>query len=241
LKQLKGIIHCHSTHSFDSWVSIRKLIKMIKKYRLDFVVLTDHNTIQGAVALRKELHRQQLEHVQVPIAAEYFTEYGDVIAAFITDELDYKGSFLSFVDQVKKQNGILLFPHPYKGHQNIHDVASHCDLIEVFNSRQSKNEDKRAQELQERYQKPSYYASDAHLFSEYGNVILQIEYDTEDLKAALLHGRISCLRCVKATMFDILVSQWMKALKFWRFKLFLQVLRSILKNLVFMRLFKRLD
>ena len=44
----KGIIHCHSNHSYDSIVSIKKFITC-KNNELDFVILTDHNTIDGSL------------------------------------------------------------------------------------------------------------------------------------------------------------------------------------------------
>ena len=172
---LKGIIHCHSRYSFDSIVSISDIVKTIKKHQLDFVILTDHNTIEGSIALKHALKQHNLQHVQVPIAAEYDTEYGDVIAAFVTEELDYNQSFSNFVDQVKSQGGIILFPHPYNGHCNIMKIAYQSDLIEVFNSRQSESGDEKSKYLQEKLKKPFYYSSDAHLLCEFDNVIVQVD------------------------------------------------------------------
>ena len=52
-----GVIHCHSKYSYDSVTTIDQLIQFIEKNQLDFFILTDHDSIQGSVELRKELER----------------------------------------------------------------------------------------------------------------------------------------------------------------------------------------
>src|ERR1700720_2223317 len=42
-KYRRGIIHCHSYHSYDCAISIAAYLRLAKKYQLDFIVLTDHD------------------------------------------------------------------------------------------------------------------------------------------------------------------------------------------------------
>ena len=107
---LRGIIHCHSKYSYDSLTSISAYLKVAQRQSLDFIVLTDHDTIAGSQAL-KAAAALRLPHLQVPIAAEYYTDEGDVIAAFIEGEVRAR-KFTDFVTEVREQNGLLLLPPP---------------------------------------------------------------------------------------------------------------------------------
>ncbi|GAG07051.1 unnamed protein product, partial [marine sediment metagenome] len=82
----RGIVHIHSRYSFDSMISMNTILNISSRENLDFVILTDHDTIKGSVAL-KRLAMNRRAKVEIPVAAEYRTEYGDVIAAFIKKEI----------------------------------------------------------------------------------------------------------------------------------------------------------
>tara|TARA_Y100000589_G_C27064483_1_gene592729 strand:- start:227 stop:952 length:726 start_codon:yes stop_codon:yes gene_type:complete len=228
---LKGIIHCHSCYSFDSIVTIKEIIQYITQYNLDFLILSDHNTVAGSISLRKKLKKHGLSHVQVPVAAEYNTEYGDIIAAFINAEIDYTQPFEQVTQEIKKQNGIVLFPHPYKGHKYIEKIATEADLIEVFNSRDTDHNNQKSVKLAKEYEKSSYWASDAHMLKEYDYVIVEIEYNTSNLKEALLFGQIKPVSQIKTTYFNILYSQFIKSLKTKNMKLLILIVLSAIKKL----------
>lgn len=46
--RLRGVMHVHTEHSHDSALSLKQLIDTARKAELDFVVVSDHNTRQGA-------------------------------------------------------------------------------------------------------------------------------------------------------------------------------------------------
>jgi len=79
---MKGIIHLHSFHSYDSAIGIDSIIDFAISNELDFIILTDHDSISGSLALRQRIEELGLSII-VPIAAEYCTEYGDVIESSI--------------------------------------------------------------------------------------------------------------------------------------------------------------
>jgi predicted metal-dependent phosphoesterase TrpH len=206
----KGIIHFHSSCSYDSVTRPDTIIAAARKYEWDFVILTDHGTIRGSQALRKRIEECGSDLI-APMAAEYRTEYGDVIAAFIQTDIVESG-LDSFVAEVRKQNGLILLPHPYVGHEEIDLLAQHADLIEVFNARIPAKENARAAELVERTGKPCYHSADAHLASTMANVVVSVER-TGDLKGSLLHGRIRMIRSLPSVRRDVVISQLIKAAK----------------------------
>jgi len=70
---LGGIIHCHSLYSYDSATRIDAYLRAAHGQGLDFVILTDHDTIAGSRAL-KERAAIWPPGLQVPIAAEYHSK-----------------------------------------------------------------------------------------------------------------------------------------------------------------------
>ena len=69
---MKGIIHLHSSFSHDAINKIDKIIDKALENDLDFIILTDHDTINGSLALRKRIKERKLNLI-APIAAEYKT------------------------------------------------------------------------------------------------------------------------------------------------------------------------
>jgi predicted metal-dependent phosphoesterase TrpH len=167
----RGVIHLHSRYSYDSLLSPSRILITAQEAGWDFVILTDHNTIRGSQALR-ELARKKAPHIDIPIAAEYRTECGDMIAAFIEEEI-VEMRLAGFVANVKAQGGLLLLPHPYVSHDDPERLAVAADLIEVANSRATPEQNHKALALAKRLGKPTYVASDAHLRCELGNAVVK--------------------------------------------------------------------
>ncbi len=206
----RGIIHLHSRYSFDSILTLNAILRTCLREKLNFAILTDHNTIKGSVALRKLAIRRRVG-VEVPISAEYATEYGDVIAAFIKKEIK-TNNFSELSREVKRQGGILLMPHPYHGHHQVEVVAEQVDLIEVFNGRITPEKNALAQELAKRLNKPGYFASDAHSAISAANVIVEVQR-MADLKESLLRKEICPVKIEYTSRLEIPFSQFVKAIK----------------------------
>lgn len=236
----RGLIHIHSKYSFDSCINFRSILKVIKKYSLNFVILSDHNTIKGAKEFRAYLEKKKVNNVIVPIAAEYNTEFGDIIAVFIKDEIQVQQNFSQIISAVKEQKGIILFPHPYKSHKNIDEIANNVDLIEIFNSRTEDQLNNKALELAKNKNINSYFASDAHLAKNLSNVIVEFESTSSNLKEAIISSNINAVRLKKARWFDIVYSQLIKSIKYKNYSIFLYQIKSIIRLLIRGILFKRI-
>lgn len=225
----RGMMHFHSHHSFDSYLTIKKIIKLALAHNINFLLLTDHDTIAGSQQLRQEIESRGLS-IEAPTAAEYHTEYGDVIAAFIKTEIEER-RFEYFVHEVRKQEGLLLFPHPFRGHREIETIAAAVDLIEIFNPRVSEKENELALKLAEIYNKKTYYGSDMHLESEFANSVVQFK-KSGSLKNSLLQSEIRSLTLKPADEQKVIATQVIKALKQKKARLLLSQLKSLFKSIL---------
>lgn len=226
LMHYRGIIHVHSCFSYDSVLKPETIAKIAEKNKLNFIIVTDHETTNGAIEVQNIIKKRDLK-IEVPLAAEYKTSNGDMIAAFIKKEI-INMEFDYFCREVKEQDGIILFPHPFKGHRNIDYIAKKCDVIETFNSRVSKECNDKAMELAIKYKKPKYAGSDSHLVGEVTNTLLSMDYDGS-LKEALLNAKIEAENKRNSNQYNIIISQYIKALK----KRDIRLLASQSKNLIY--------
>ena len=213
---MKGSIHFHSNESYDSMNSIDKIIDKAMLNNLDFIILTDHDTIEGSMKLRKRVKERGLDLI-VPIAAEYKTEFGDIIAAFISKEI-HETDFESFVKEVLNQEGLLMLPHPFEAHSEdkIEFIGSKMHLIETFNGRCNSSQDLRSKHLSKKLKKPEFFGSDAHLQKELFNVIVSLKTDKKNeksLKKSLLDKKMQAIKSQKTFKRYITISQIIKGLK----------------------------
>jgi predicted metal-dependent phosphoesterase TrpH len=203
-------------------------VKFATENNLNFLILTDHDTIKGAKELYYYVDRNNI-NLEVIIAAEYKTELGDVIAAGIHTEIKNM-NFENFINEVRAQGGIILFPHPYIGHKSIERIAMESDIIEVFNSRVSDELNQKALELAAKHKKPVYYSSDAHSVFELKNSI--IEFDNKGgLLKSLISSNIKSVTSNKARQSDVVLSQIIKSFKKSDLRLFLLIISFIMRKL----------
>ena len=232
----KGIIHFHSVASYDSVLKVKDIVKFALKRKLNFLILTDHENICGSINLKRYIEKKKYP-IEVILAAEYNTNYGDIIALNINKEITDL-CFVNFIKEVKKQGGILLFPHPYKGHTKIQEIASKVDMIEVFNSRVDYISNQKAYELMKNYKLPGYYASDAHCLRDLGNAIIFFE-NKGGLIYSLLNSKITTQELHKTRKVNIYYSQIIKCIKLKKAKLFIYIVKCFIKSILNRNLFKK--
>jgi hypothetical protein len=202
-------LHIHSHYSRDSLQSPEKIIQVSLRKGLSVIAIVDHDTILGGLKAR-EINKSNLEII---VGLEVKTEFGDVVGLFLEKEIHTKG-FFELVDEIKKHDGLVMLPHPFKKHRLEKDLLEKIDLIEVFNSRLNKSLNKKAQSLAEKLSLPQVSGSDAHFPWEIGRGRMKIKKPLNpfDLKRALLSGEREFV--VKHTnLFWELTSQGIKYLK----------------------------
>ena len=205
----KGIFHIHSNYSYDGISSLDYIIKIAKKNDLNFIILTDHNSIKGSLKLSELVYNKNLQ-IEIPISAEYKTSHGDIIAMFIDKEIT-EMDWSMFKLRVKEQNGIMILPHPYDNHSNIEEIAQTVDIIEVFNGRSTIKNNIKSFLLAEKFKKPMIWASDSHIPASLGNVIIGFKPE-HSLREALLNNHIKPLFINNSSSIDLFISQFKKAI-----------------------------
>lgn len=168
---LRGDIHIHSKYSYDSVMEPYNILKLCDKFGFDVLSITDHDSIEGSLIAKK--HGAEFG-IKVLIGEERKTDCGDIIGLNLNEEIN-SYNWIEVIEEIKNQGGISIFPHPFRGHNKIEKIAQYVDIIETFNSRSSIDENNKALNLALKFNKPSVAGSDAHVYSELGNSIIDCD------------------------------------------------------------------
>lgn len=158
------LFHVHTNYSFDSLLSPKRVLARARELHVRAMVVADHNTIKGSLVARELAHNQG---TIIPIAAEYQSEKGDIIGLFLKDEICSHQSS-EIIEQIHAQGGLVVLPHPFKGHKLDDALLSAVDVIEIFNARCRAQDNERANNLARELQLPTIAGADAHCFAELG-------------------------------------------------------------------------
>jgi predicted metal-dependent phosphoesterase TrpH len=169
--------HCHTIFSKDSLTSPQKLIETCHRKGIDRVVITDHNTIMGAMAAQK------LDSVLVIVGEEILTTKGEILAAFVTEEVPPYLSPQETIHRLRNQGALISVSHPFDKLRNgawkeddLLEILPDVDAIEVFNSRcMNPTFNRQAREFAEKHNIPGTVGSDAHAAFELGRSVLLLE------------------------------------------------------------------
>jgi len=174
---LKVEFHCHTIFSKDSLTRPRVLVETCRRKGIDRVVITDHNTIAGAQAA------QALDPELVIVGEEIMTTRGEILAAFVTEEIPEGLSPQETIRRLKGQGAFISVSHPFDKlrsggweETDLLEILPHVDAIEVFNSRcmdPGFNDEARA--FAERNNIAGTVGSDAHAAFELGRSLLLVE------------------------------------------------------------------
>jgi len=163
-------LHTHTNHSKCSNMEPSILLKQAKKLKLDGIAVTDHNTINGALKIRKLNKDKEFE---VIVGNEIKTEYGDVILYYTNDEFG-PANLLDVLDKAKEQDAIVAIPHPFRTPHHlsfkydIEKIKNRIHAIECFNSRTLPGDNKKADKLAENLKLAKTGGSDSHFEFEIG-------------------------------------------------------------------------
>ena len=189
---LRVEFHCHTVYSKDCLTSPTALIEACQRKGLDRVVVTDHNTIAGALVANA------LDPDRVIVGEEIMTTRGELLAAFVSDEVPPGLTPRESIERLRRQSAFISVSHPFdaarKGAWHLDDllqIAPLVDAIEVFNSRcMSPNANTLALEFARSHGLAGTVGSDAHTAWELGrsSLLLQPFGDAATLRAVLRAG-----------------------------------------------------
>lgn len=175
-ENLRVEFHCHTIFSKDSLTRPADLVKACRRKGIDRVVVTDHNTIAGARAA------QALDPELVIVGEEIATTRGEILAAFVKEELPKGLTPQETIRLLKDQGAFISVSHPFdvwrSGHwkeQDLLEIVPDVDAIEVYNSRcMLPRFNQEAQQFAEQHNLAGTVGSDAHVTFELGQSLMQL-------------------------------------------------------------------
>lgn len=167
-------LHSHTRYSKDSLTSLEAFLKTCQVRGIDRVAVTDHNTINGALAMAK------LAPERVIVGEEIMTSQGELLAFFVQENVPPFLSPQETIRRLRDQGAFISVSHPFdrlrKGAWELPEleaIVAEVDAIEVFNARCLFPQDNaKAVEFAVKHHKAFTVGSDAHVPSELGAATL---------------------------------------------------------------------
>ena len=177
MSTLKIDLHTHTCASPDSALKPANLIAAARRQGLDRVCITDHNTIDGALAAQK------LAPDFVIVGEEIKIDRGCEILAFFVREWVPPGlTALETIDRLQRQGALISISHPFDRHRNqpwaeawLEEILDQIDAVEGLNARAVHAEDnQKAIDFAAVHNLPLTAGSDAHTAMEVGTAWLEL-------------------------------------------------------------------
>ncbi len=184
--------HCHTNFSKDSLTRPEDLVKMARRKGIDRLIITDHNSIGGARAV------QALDPELVIVGEEIMTTQGEILAAFVQEEIPARLSPQETIKRLKEQGAFISVSHPFDSlraggwkEKDLLAILPEVDAIEVYNSRcMMPWFNRQAREFAEKHDVPGTVGSDAHAAFEVGRSVLLLEQfkGPEEMRQVIRRG-----------------------------------------------------
>lgn len=200
--------HCHTKYSKDSMLSFFLLYLKCKICKIDYIAITEHNNIQGAIQFKKYCVKKKAS-IHVIIGEEIMTSQGEVIGLFLHDEIPSGLTCNETIDLIKKQNGIVYIPHPYDEKRSKTVLVEECiknnayriDCIECYNGRNiSESYEFKQNDIADKYGLTKVIGSDAHTIWEIGRNYMLVDClpdSPEQFKKAIENAYFHKKKCLK--------------------------------------------
>jgi predicted metal-dependent phosphoesterase TrpH len=195
---IKIDLHTHSCYSHDAFITIKHYEYFFRRNPDFILAITDHNEIEGALQCKKAFGEK------IIIGEEVKTAEGELIGLYLDHCIDPGMPLENTVEEIKKQDGLVMVPHPFKRTGNSDSqifkksLCTHLelfDIIEIYNSRnRTEGANEQALAFARSHQKPMAVGTDAHAFYELGKAFMSIPaYNGRtDLLDQLAAGHASC-------------------------------------------------
>lgn len=186
--------HSHTRYSKDSLAPIEDVLAACRRHGIDRLVVTDHNSIQGA------LQAKELAPELVIVGEEIRTQAGELLAAFVSEEVPPDLPPMQAIELLRCQGAFISVSHPFDQTRNGHwdlpelmKIVPFVDAIEIYNSRCLWwGANRQAQQFARHHHLAGTAGSDAHLADEIGNAVLQLPdfHDPASLRAVIAQGKL---------------------------------------------------
>ena len=186
--------HTHTSTSKDSLTSPERFVMAARRKKLDRVVVTDHNGIAGAQAAH------DLDPQRIIVGEEIMTTKGEILAAFMTEEIPRGLSPHETIKRLRDQGAFISVSHPFDSWRNgawklkdLLEISPLVDAIEIFNARCTNAIDnQKAVDFALEHHLPGTAGSDAHAAFELGKARLALPQFTgpDELRRVIGEGRV---------------------------------------------------
>ena len=186
--------HCHTSASKDSYTSPEELIESGHSHGIDRLVVTDHNTIDGA------LISYLLDPEMIIVGEEIMTTKGEILAAFVTKKVPPGLSPQATINRLRDQRAFISISHPFDYWRNgawkltdLIEIAPGVDAIEIFNARcMNPLANREARKFALLHNIPGTAGSDAHAANEIGaaKIISSQFANAEELRKVIHEGKV---------------------------------------------------
>jgi predicted metal-dependent phosphoesterase TrpH len=174
---LRVEFHCHTNASKDSLTTPRELVDACRRKGIDRVIVTDHNSTAGAKVA------QALDPQLVIVGEEIMTTKGEILAAFVTEEIPAGLTPKETIERLRDQGAFISVSHPFDEFRSggwklpdLLEIVPLVDAIEVFNSRcMLPRFNRDARRFAEKHDIAGTVGSDAHAAFELGRSLLLLE------------------------------------------------------------------
>ena len=191
--------HIHTRFSRDSILTEEKFIEKAIERGLTHVVITNHNNVEGGIAVRDKVAELGLtDRLTVILGEEVSTADGEVVGVYLEKTIPRGLSANETADEIHRQGGLVSIPHPFDPFRGSHikegplrNLAEtrKIDMVEIFNCRVAlqRNNDEAA-EFARQYEIPGVAASDSHSSFEVAMAYnaMPLFEDADGLRASLL-------------------------------------------------------
>lgn len=208
---VRADLHNHTHYSPDSILSPERFVARAVERGLDWVAVTDHNTLRAAPTVQKAIEGTAL---RVIVGEEVRTSDGEILGLFLSDEVPRGLSPEETMERIKAQGGLVGVPHAFDTHRSplrteaMLRLVDRIDFIEGLNARMvDASHNGRAVEFAREHGLPLSAASDAHSPCEVGRAYVEMpDFEGPDgFLAALRSGK---LRGQLSTPFVHLISRY---------------------------------
>ena len=118
LHEYRGVIHIHTTYS-DGTGTYAEIIRTARQQRLDFLIVTDHNTLQAFDEHREGWYPPEATastddgRTLVLANDEISAPDGHVVAIGVTQPVSRDQSSQAIIDAIEQQGGLAFLAHPH--------------------------------------------------------------------------------------------------------------------------------
>ena len=198
----KTAFHIHTKYSIDSNLNPEDIVDFLIMNKYDQVVITDHDSIEGAIVAKEYSQSRYGDKFHVIIGEEISTDIGHIIG-FPLQNLITQNNYEECFSKIKEQNGFICLPHPYKQHDmfdiHIPSVVDSIDFVETFNSRVTQDQNRYASKYADYFKINKIIGSDAHIHEELNNT--SFSFTTPGFKIRITKNGYSNIKNIRTSQY----------------------------------------